>query len=614
MRKIVHNIQALVAIFTLVLVSCTTACGDKATAEPSAHELLDVCLALYDFDDMYKPSIFYSDAEEGSDNRIDDGYLSYIFCDEYDVEIKAMSLIDEYALALPTGLSTYEIDVIKAKSAASAGEIKALFENRAAIKAKTRGELENYNAEMLPVLDGCEIYVKGKYVFLLTTDDNSAAKAAIDGLLSVDKAEIGSGGSADALDSSSPDGSENITEIASHVNSDLGGDAFHSGTLSDNPSELPELTFTSHSGENTVVMGGKCVQDAKIHIRSSDNSIDKTFSTDYTDWCVEIEIPSGITNLLLTQEESGKGESEQIIVTVQPRPGFSLADQGVCQVAFGDKMQGHFFGQLEDWCGTNILSDNQVDGVQKRIKSKVDYLAGRDCKLVYLIITNPMEIYPETAPERFVRSDKDISRTEQFEKAARAAGATVIDAREILEEHRDDIYKIYNKTDSHWTAYGAYWGYKILMDEIGKDYEAAKPLPIDGNFEFYNKESMSGDMMVHLLLQNSLLHENGTFVKWLTKAVSNPDVYVKGSVQLDFSPVQDTQTVSNRLDPEGKPTAMIVRDSFSTNIYGYVNNSFSEVYWQNMWNYKFDKDYIENTNPDYYIYIVAERNIGNLLG
>lgn len=614
MGKIVHNIHVLVAIFTLVLVSCTTACGDKETAEPSAHELLDVCLALYDFDDMYKPSIYYSDAEEGSDNRIDDGYLSYIFCDEYDVEIKAMSLIDEYALALPTGLSTYEIDVIKAKSAASAGEIKALFENRAAIKAKTRGELENYNAEMLPVLDGCEIYVKGKYVFLLTTDDNSAAKAAIDGLLSVDKAEIGSGGSADALDSSSPDGSENITEIASHVNSDLGGDAFHFGTLSDNPSELPELTFTSHSGENTVVMGGKCVQDAKIHVRTSDNSIDKTFSTDYTDWCVEIEIPSGITNLLLTQEEPGKGESEQILVTVQPRPGFSLADQGVCQVAFGDKMQGHFFGQLEDWCGTNILSDNQVEGVQKRIKSKVDYLAGRDCKLVYLIITNPMEIYPETAPERFVRSDKDISRTEQFEKAARAAGATVIDAREILEEHRDDIYKIYNKTDSHWTSYGAYWGYKILMDEIGKDYEAAKPLPIDGNFEFYNKESMSGDMMVHLLLQNSLLHENGTFVKWLTKAVSNPDVYVKGSVQLDFSPVQDTQTVRNRLDPEGKPTAMIVRDSFSTNIYGYVNNSFSEVYWQNMWNYKFDKDYIENTNPDYYIYIVAERNIGNLLG
>lgn len=163
---------------------------------------------------MYKPSIYYSDAEEGSDNRIDDGYLSYIFCDEYDVEIKAMSLIDEYALALPTGLSTYEIDVIKAKSAASAGEIKALFENRAAIKAKTRGELENYNAEMLPVLDGCEIYVKGKYVFLLTTDDNSAAKAAIDGLLSqsAPKLENRQRRSADALGFVVADGSENITE------------------------------------------------------------------------------------------------------------------------------------------------------------------------------------------------------------------------------------------------------------------------------------------------------------------------------------------------------------------------------------------------------------------
>lgn len=262
------------------------------------------------------------------------------------------------------------------------------------------------------------------------------------------------------------------------------------------------------------------------------------------------------------------------------RPGFSLADQGVCQVAFGDKMQGHFFGQLEDWCGTNILSDNQVDGVQKRIKSKVDYLAGRDCKLVYLIITNPMEIYPETAPERFVRSDKDISRPNNLRRQLVPPGRPSSTRARFLRSTATTIYKIYNKTDSHWTAYGAYWGYKILMDEIGKDYEAAKPLPIDGNFEFYNKESMSGDMMVHLLLQNSLLHENGTFVKWLTKAVSNPDVYVKGSVQLDFSPVQDTKTVNNRLDPEGKPTAMIVRDSFSTNIYGYVNNSFSEVYWR----------------------------------
>ncbi|MGN1128625.1 MAG: hypothetical protein ACI4T6_06675, partial [Candidatus Flemingiibacterium sp.] len=220
----------------------------------------------------------------------------------------------------------------------------------------------------------------------------------------------------------------------------------------------------------------------------------------------------------------------------------------------------------------------------------------------------------ETVPDRYVKSDKDTSRTEQFEKCAVEAGASVVDLTESFNAHRDDEFKIFNKMDSHWTDYGAYFGYYALMEHISEKWPDAKPLEIEGNFEFYTKEVDAGDMMTHLEIQNSLIKEVATFGNFLIDAVDKPNYYVNGRNELNFNPVKDRKTIVNRISDGELPTAMVIRDSFSTNIYPYLNNAFSEVYYQSMWDYKFDKNYIEQTNPDYYIILVAERNINNLLG
>ena len=87
-----------------------------------------------------------------------------------------------------------------------------------------------------------------------------------------------------------------------------------------------------------------------------------------------------------------------------------------------------------------------------------------------------------------------------------------------------------------------------------------------------------------------------------------------GKNELDFTPVRDGQKIVNpNTDGRTLPRAMIIRDSFSTNLFGYVNQSFAEISWRPMWDYSFSKVEISRFDPDYVIYIVGEKTLGNIL-
>ena len=613
---------ALILVFAILLT--LVSCGSEPAADVSARELLDASLALFDSAQTWDPSVYYSDAEEGSEHHLDEGYMSYLFYGEYDADIPALPMIAQFATAIHAGqVLPFEITIVKAKSTAAANEVKLMLESRQTIKEAGRGEIQNYDSSLLGVLDACEIYKSGVYVMLIATPDNRAVKEVISGLLGGGDALALPEDSAETTapaDATRPaDASRllqsvgKISDAASYINTGL-TDGKSTAAASADPSQplSEDSFFYTWSGNNLLIFGGRCVEGAKIHVRGG--AADMTFGTDGTSWLVEVEIPAGVSTLTITQQEAGKGESAPVTVTVQPRTDVDLSGEGVCQVAVGDQMQGHFFGQMADWMGTNLLTDKQVEGTTSRVREKVDYLSNLGCELIYVIVPNPIAIYPETAPARWERSTADTTRTEQFCAAAEAAGATVIELTDILNAHRDDEYKIYHKTDSHWTDYGAYWGYYALMNHIAASYPDAAPVEIGTDIEFYTKEVISGDMMTHLRLKNSLLTERATFVRWKIPAAAAPNIYLTDSNELTFDPINQTKTVKNSLAAGKKlPTAMIVRDSFSTNFYQYACQSFAEVYWQKMWNYKFDRDYIERTSPDYYIILVTERNINNIL-
>ena len=59
------------------------------------------------------------------------------------------------------------------------------------------------------------------------------------------------------------------------------------------------------------------------------------------------------------------------------------------------------------------------------------------------------------------------------------------------------------------------------------------------------------------------------------------------------------------------PTAVMIRDSYSANLFPFICEHFSYLYCQRMWDYELNYDKITEIKPDYVIYVICERNLDN---
>jgi hypothetical protein len=169
----------------LMILSAIAACSGQAavTANVPAKDLLAAALDCYAEDVTKAPDIFYSDAAAGSEHALDYGTMGFLFYGEYDYEIALLEHVEEYALAMPTGLYAFEIDIMKAKTAQDAKQVRELLQSRFDVREAMRDEMIAYEEDQVPVLDSGEIWVMGPYVILIAAGDNAPAKSAITALL-----------------------------------------------------------------------------------------------------------------------------------------------------------------------------------------------------------------------------------------------------------------------------------------------------------------------------------------------------------------------------------------------------------------------------------------------
>ncbi len=601
-----QRILSLVILCAVLLPALLCGCsGSKVRDDVPTWDVLQAALAAVgtrDYAESY-------DSLAGADapNHIDPDYAGQVLLEEYGAPLAEEGLITDYALCIPTGLYAFEIDVLHAADQAGVDAAAAVLGTRFEAKAAKKSEMIHYLSQDIhavaeaKALEDMEIMYIGNYVILLATDNNTAAANAISVLLGAKEVRTDTAGDpAKAMTEAVT--TEAVTAAPPASEEEL---AAADGLV---------MTVVSASAPDRMVLGGSCTPGAEIHITGT--PVDHVFGTDDGSWMCEFEIfGEGETEITVTQVYEDR-ISAPLHVTAEYDPSVDFSSHGIYAAVIGDKMQGHFVQQLDDWCGTNLLDAAAEAKVTKSVTNKVEFLSNYidGAELIYVIVPNQMFVYPETAPDWHERSTAPETRKEQFKRLAEAAGATVVDLYDVMTAHKEDEYKIFHKTDSHWTDYGAYWGYHTLMSHIAGTYPDAAPREIDGNFRFYKESVIAGDMMTHLEIRNDLLRENCTFVEWLFETKNNPQLYMEGKNELDYTPVKEQQTIQN--DTAGSldlPSAMIIRDSFSTNIFGYLNNAFSEVHWRYMWDYSFKKDDIKRAMPDYVIYLVGEKSLGNIL-
>lgn len=176
MRQLVNWIRSKrsewrrrLSLLLLITILCNaavmlSACGQK---EASATDLMALLLAELDHPEM---QLYFDSAPAESEGWLADEKLAALYGDH-----SPSSLADRYAIALCKDDRMYEIHIYYALNATAASQLEELLRGR----LETLQQKENYLYDPDSVAESGIVWRKGRWVCLLVTEDNAAAKKCL---------------------------------------------------------------------------------------------------------------------------------------------------------------------------------------------------------------------------------------------------------------------------------------------------------------------------------------------------------------------------------------------------------------------------------------------------
>jgi len=236
-------------------------------------------------------------------------------------------------------------------------------------------------------------------------------------------------------------------------------------------------------------------------------------------------------------------------------------------------------------CGDTLISkvEPPEDGLEERNLGYVSRLAEQAGVPVYLgLIPSAAEVWRDRLPEGAESWDQAAF----IQRAAALEGVGAVDFLSALAAHAGE--DIYYRTDHHWTTLGAYCGYAVLMDALGRGEEVLERETFERRVPAHAGEfqgtlySQSG---IHWLPPDTIefwVKEEGlTVTSWRDGAPEEAGLY-------DFSRLDTKDKYSAFLggnqplcvirNQEGKGKLLLIRDSYSDSLAPFLALHFEEVH------------------------------------
>ena len=403
-----------------------------------------------------------------------------------------------------------------------------------------------------------------------------------------------------------------------------------SGTTSSEPpvepaikrAAKPEIYGCTVVESDCFVILGTCESGGRVVAKSGGQTVSSR--SDHGDFSIRLERTSSSMQVELTVQVSGKEDSEALSYNAVPK---SVSAEQWALIAGAD-YQFHIQYTLADYLRTNSYSASALESIRRRLESRLESIrsVSPETEVLYLLVPSPATVYPESMPSEYKPQDKP-SRLEQVTALLEDVGVHTFDLTALFEAHKNDEYKLYWKTDSHWTDYGAYLAYEALFDYISEAFPAAAPRQFS-EFEWQEDYYYGGDISHYLEYYNVNNVKNGVYYGSTplmreynvlrVPAFSVPSQILRSVdryktdhiLTYDIAAVQFGKTIqTNR--PE-LPSAIIHRDSYSGQMYDILAERLDTTVYKSMWDYTVNLSQIKQMQPDYIIYLVAERNIGEV--
>ena len=358
----------------------------------------------------------------------------------------------------------------------------------------------------------------------------------------------------------------------------------------------PHGVAVSLKRSGTAIVSGYCESGAVVSVVSASDSAEAP-CVDGLFLC-EIKAEPKET-LRITAEIPGREASGAVNARTPAAPSCE-------EDVFAGRGSMLYYGQtLPGYTGSDLIKDEKLAAEKKRFEntiSKIRAASGKQTKVIFLSAPDPLSVYPGAASAELDGKRADKRRMDQIKEIlSDTEGYTFLDIRDIMRENTD-IEKLYYQTDTHWTETGAYFGYRAIAEALSSFGENVSPLSLN-SFTHTEKSVPGGDLSSFAGLDD--LTENVRFM--------SPTVRLH-AVGIAEKPDEIDRSVyagalESAVNDPGLPTAVMIRDSYSANIFPWICEHFSYLYAQPMWKYEPDLKKIAELSPDYVIYVVCERNL-----
>lgn len=271
------------------------------------------------------------------------------------------------------------------------------------------------------------------------------------------------------------------------------------------------------------------------------------------------------------------------------------------KVIFGKDQWLFYAGEesLELYRNERPLSAIQLDDAREALARRVRRATELKARYVFFLVPDKHTIYPEKMPSLMTRRDRP-SQFDQLMTTARAAGLPVVDVRPALLRGKAEGL-VYYKDDTHWTHWGAYLGYRAVMQAV--------PLPDLPVLQLgYEQFSVATEFAGGLAGMANL--------PWVERTVtSDPSADRCAVTQAPLQQVETNIVIVRSRCGNARGKVVYVGDSFTEQIMKYLAQSFGEVVFvmrSGFTPFSHVGPYIAREAPDLVIEQLVERHAASI--
>lgn len=220
----------------------------------------------------------------------------------------------------------------------------------------------------------------------------------------------------------------------------------------------------------------------------------------------------------------------------------------------------------QDYMNIHPASEEQLQRAAQFVADMKQWCSANNKKFYYFIAPNKHKVYAEYYKGVYKQKPDSESMVFKFLHELKQKGISAIYPLEELKKAKKDGL-MYWRHDTHWTTEGAYVGYKALMEELSKEHPEVEMFePVFRPAQDYCRD-LEG---MYLDARKDSLEGYKEFVPKTKVSVSGPPVGQRG-----------ISVVENQ---SRKGYVVVLRDSFTTNLAPYLNETFGTVCYIWRWN------------------------------